>query len=46
MPSTSFMIQLETSKELDRLIKSTKGLESRTDGIKFLLEEYKKNLRE
>jgi|TARA_R110002051_G_scaffold315421_1_gene393750 hypothetical protein len=44
MPSTSFMIQLETAKELDRLIKSNKGLVSRTDGIKFLLEHYKKTL--
>ena len=38
MPSVSFMIQIDTAKELDKLVKTTKGLESRTDGIKFLLE--------
>ena len=46
MPSVSFMIQIDTSKELDRLIKTTKGLESRTEGIQFLLEEYKRSLKE
>jgi len=47
MPSVSFMIQIDTSKELDRLIKASKGkLESRTEGIQFLLEEYKRSLKE
>ena len=41
MPSVSFMIQIDTAKKLDKLVKTTKGLESRTDGIKFLLEKYK-----
>ena len=40
------MIQIDTAKELDKLVKTTKGLESRTDGIQFLIDAYKKNLEE
>tara|TARA_R110000751_G_scaffold45615_1_gene103367 strand:+ start:674 stop:808 length:135 start_codon:yes stop_codon:yes gene_type:complete len=42
------MIQQKIANDLDSLIKKKKniGLKSRTDGIEFLLEEYKKNLKE
>ena len=43
MPSVSCSIQIETCDELDEFIKS-ENLQSRTDGIKFLLEERKKYL--
>jgi len=39
LPSTSFSVQLETANALDDFIKS-QNLQSRTDGIKFLLEKF------
>ena len=39
MPSTSFSVQVDTAEALDDFIKS-QNLQSRTDGIKFLLEKF------
>ena len=39
MPSVSFSVQIETSEALDQFIKD-QNLQSRTDGIKFLLEKF------
>ena len=38
LPSTSFSVQVDTAEALDDFIKS-QNLQSRTDGIKFLLEK-------